>query len=130
MKPSPGTHACQTTSTRHKVTSYLGGLFLHEKEHGVQRVGTRCQRGSIVQSSSSLVTSLCCSVVCTSGKHTHTCTHIDHREMCTRLIVLLSYRTATAFRTLEPFWGEEYTLHVPNEFQNVSVHVYDDVVMG
>lgn len=37
----------------------------------------------------------------------------------------LSYRTATAFRTLEPFWGEEYNLHVPNEFQNVSVHIYD-----
>ena len=39
-------------------------------------------------------------------------------------------RTATAFRTLEPFWGEEYTLHVPNEFQDVAVHVYDYDLMG
>ena len=39
-------------------------------------------------------------------------------------------RTATAFRTLEPFWGEEYTLHVPNEFQDVAVHIYDYDLMG
>ena len=40
------------------------------------------------------------------------------------------FRTATVYRTLEPFWGEEYTLHVPNEFQAVSVHVFDHDLMG
>ena len=40
------------------------------------------------------------------------------------------YRTATVYRTLEPFWGEEYTLHVPNEFQAVSAHVFDYDLMG
>ena len=39
-------------------------------------------------------------------------------------------RTAQVYRTLEPFWGEEYTLHVPNEFQAVSVHVFDHDLMG
>ena len=42
----------------------------------------------------------------------------------------LHFRTATVYRTLEPFWGEDYTLHVPNEFQDVSVHVYDYDLMG
>lgn len=52
----------------------------------------------------------------------------------TRLMIptphALSSRTATVYRTLEPFWGEEYTLHVPNEFQAVSVHVFDYDLMG
>lgn len=39
-------------------------------------------------------------------------------------------RTATVYRTLEPFWGEDYTLHVPNEFQAVSIHVFDYDLMG
>ena len=43
---------------------------------------------------------------------------------------LMMYRTATVYRTLEPFWGEDYTLHVPNEFQAVSIHVFDYDLMG
>lgn len=39
-------------------------------------------------------------------------------------------RTATAFKTLEPFWGEEYNLHVPNEFQAISVYMFDYDLMG
>ena len=42
----------------------------------------------------------------------------------------LRFRTATVYRTLEPFWGEDYTLHVPNEFQDVSMHVFDYDLMG
>ncbi|KAL5016450.1 hypothetical protein ScPMuIL_006039 [Solemya velum] len=40
-------------------------------------------------------------------------------------------RTATVFRNLEPFWGEEYCLHMPSSFQDVSVYIYDqDKVSG
>ncbi|KAL5477805.1 hypothetical protein EMCRGX_G024652 [Ephydatia muelleri] len=39
-------------------------------------------------------------------------------------------RTATAFKTLDPFWGEEYTFHVPNEFQDISAFVYDYDIVG
>ena len=39
-------------------------------------------------------------------------------------------RTATVFKTLEPFWGEEYNLHVPNEFQDLAVFVYDYDILG
>ncbi|XP_077995563.1 rasGAP-activating-like protein 1 isoform X2 [Glandiceps talaboti] len=35
-------------------------------------------------------------------------------------------RTATVWKTLEPFWGEEYTLHLPSGFHNLSVYVYDE----
>lgn len=39
-------------------------------------------------------------------------------------------RTATVFKTLEPFWGEEYSLHVPSEFQDLAVFVYDYDILG
>ena len=39
-------------------------------------------------------------------------------------------RTASAFNSSEPFWGEEYNLHVPLEYQTVSVHVYDHDHLG
>ena len=48
---------------------------------------------------------------------------LDHCPIC-------QCRTATVYRTLEPFWGEEYTLHVPNEFQAISIHVFDHDLMG
>lgn len=35
-------------------------------------------------------------------------------------------RTATIWKDLEPFWGEEYTLFLPSSFTNVSVFVYDE----
>ena len=34
------------------------------------------------------------------------------------------------FKTLEPFWGEEYSLHVPNEFQDLAAFVYDYDILG
>ena len=51
-------------------------------------------------------------------------------RLLSRKSMMFYFRTATVYRTLEPFWGEEYTLHVPNEFQAVSVHVFDHDLMG
>lgn len=48
----------------------------------------------------------------------------------TVLTYLTLCRTATIFKTLEPFWGEEYSLHVPNEFQDLAVFVYDYDILG
>ncbi|XP_022103860.1 rasGAP-activating-like protein 1 isoform X3 [Acanthaster planci] len=35
-------------------------------------------------------------------------------------------RTATVWKTLTPFWGEEYFFHLPGGFQNLSVYVFDE----
>ncbi|MCJ8748770.1 hypothetical protein PDJAM_G00168530 [Pangasius djambal] len=35
-------------------------------------------------------------------------------------------RTATIWKTLSPFWGEEYNVHVPPSFHNVSLYVMDE----
>uniref|UniRef100_A0AAY5EZA1 RAS p21 protein activator 4 n=1 Tax=Electrophorus electricus TaxID=8005 RepID=A0AAY5EZA1_ELEEL len=35
-------------------------------------------------------------------------------------------RTATIWKTLSPFWGEEYNVHVPPSFHTVSLHVMDE----
>ena len=35
-------------------------------------------------------------------------------------------RTMTIYRSLSPFWGEEYTLHVQRNFFALSVYVYDE----
>uniref|UniRef100_A0A8C9W9F2 RAS p21 protein activator 4 n=1 Tax=Scleropages formosus TaxID=113540 RepID=A0A8C9W9F2_SCLFO len=35
-------------------------------------------------------------------------------------------RTATIWKTLSPFWGEEYNVHLPPSFHNVSFHVLDE----
>ena len=45
------------------------------------------------------------------------------------IYVLVSPRTSTVWKTLSPFWGEEYTLHLPNGFHQVSIYVYDEDVM-
>ena len=43
----------------------------------------------------------------------------------------LLHRTATVYKTNEPFWGEEYTLHIPTEFQTMAVYIYNvDQIMG
>uniref|UniRef100_A0A4W4EE58 RAS p21 protein activator 4 n=1 Tax=Electrophorus electricus TaxID=8005 RepID=A0A4W4EE58_ELEEL len=34
--------------------------------------------------------------------------------------------TATIWKTLSPFWGEEYNVHVPPSFHTVSLHVMDE----
>lgn len=38
----------------------------------------------------------------------------------------LPYRTATVWKTLSPFWGEEYEVHLPPSFHNVSFYVMDE----
>uniref|UniRef100_A0A672P4Q8 Ras GTPase-activating protein 4-like n=1 Tax=Sinocyclocheilus grahami TaxID=75366 RepID=A0A672P4Q8_SINGR len=37
-----------------------------------------------------------------------------------------SLRTATIWKTLSPFWGEEYTVHLPPYFRTVSFYVLDE----
>jgi len=37
--------------------------------------------------------------------------------------VQFTYRTATVYHSVEPYWGEDYILHIPVEFQTVSVYV-------
>ncbi|XP_070619201.1 LOW QUALITY PROTEIN: rasGAP-activating-like protein 1 [Erythrolamprus reginae] len=39
-------------------------------------------------------------------------------------------RTATVWRNLNPFWGEEYTLHLPMGFHNLSFYVLDEDTIG
>ena len=43
---------------------------------------------------------------------------------------LFSSRTATVWRDLEPFWGEEYTMFLPAGFTKLSVYVYDEDTIG
>ncbi|KAG5844338.1 ras GTPase-activating protein 4 [Anguilla rostrata] len=35
-------------------------------------------------------------------------------------------RTATIWKTLSPFWGEEYNVHLPPSFHTVSFHLLDE----
>ena len=35
-------------------------------------------------------------------------------------------RTATIWKTLSPFWGEEYNVHLPPSFHTVCFHVLDE----
>ncbi|XP_061585900.1 rasGAP-activating-like protein 1 isoform X2 [Cololabis saira] len=39
-------------------------------------------------------------------------------------------RTATVWKNLNPFWGEEYTLHLPMGFHSLSFHVMDEDTIG
>ncbi|XP_041058974.1 rasGAP-activating-like protein 1 [Carcharodon carcharias] len=39
-------------------------------------------------------------------------------------------RTATVWRNLNPFWGEEYTLHLPMGFHNLSFYIMDEDTIG
>lgn len=55
---------------------------------------------------------------------------IMERPNSCELCPSFSYRTATKFKTLEPFWGAEYNLHVPSEFQDLAVFVYDYDMLG
>uniref|UniRef100_A0A8D0CG49 RAS p21 protein activator 4 n=1 Tax=Scleropages formosus TaxID=113540 RepID=A0A8D0CG49_SCLFO len=41
-------------------------------------------------------------------------------------LFMSSLRTATIWKTLSPFWGEEYNVHLPPSFHNVSFHVLDE----
>lgn len=39
---------------------------------------------------------------------------------------LLCCRTATVWKTLCPFWGEEYQVHLPPTFHAVAFYVMDE----
>uniref|UniRef100_F6SXY6 RAS protein activator like 1 n=1 Tax=Monodelphis domestica TaxID=13616 RepID=F6SXY6_MONDO len=39
-------------------------------------------------------------------------------------------RTATVWRNLNPFWGEEYTLHLPLDFHHLAFYVLDEDTIG
>lgn len=39
-------------------------------------------------------------------------------------------RTATVWKSLNPFWGEEYTLRLPRGFRNLAVYVLDEDTIG
>ncbi|XP_037634949.1 rasGAP-activating-like protein 1 [Sebastes umbrosus] len=39
-------------------------------------------------------------------------------------------RTATVWKNLSPFWGEEYTLHLPMGFHSLSFQVMDEDTIG
>uniref|UniRef100_A0A667ZZI7 RAS protein activator like 1 n=1 Tax=Myripristis murdjan TaxID=586833 RepID=A0A667ZZI7_9TELE len=40
------------------------------------------------------------------------------------------FRTATVWKNLSPFWGEEYTLHLPMGFHSLSFYVMDEDTIG
>ncbi|XP_046557258.1 LOW QUALITY PROTEIN: rasGAP-activating-like protein 1 [Haliotis rubra] len=35
-------------------------------------------------------------------------------------------RTVTVYKSLEPLWGEEFTLHMPCGFRDLAIYVYDE----
>ncbi|XP_063207344.1 rasGAP-activating-like protein 1 [Chroicocephalus ridibundus] len=39
-------------------------------------------------------------------------------------------RTATVWKSLNPFWGEEYTLRLPRGFRNLAIYVLDEDTIG
>uniref|UniRef100_I3M3F9 RAS protein activator like 1 n=1 Tax=Ictidomys tridecemlineatus TaxID=43179 RepID=I3M3F9_ICTTR len=39
-------------------------------------------------------------------------------------------RTATVWRSLSPFWGEEYTVHLPLDFHHLALYVLDEDTVG
>lgn len=42
------------------------------------------------------------------------------------MLRVLSYRTATVWKTLCPFWGEEYQVHLPPTFHAVAFYIMDE----
>lgn len=39
-------------------------------------------------------------------------------------------RTATVWKSLNPFWGEEITLLLPRGFHNLTIYVLDEDTIG
>uniref|UniRef100_A0A8C9R1C3 RAS protein activator like 1 n=1 Tax=Scleropages formosus TaxID=113540 RepID=A0A8C9R1C3_SCLFO len=68
--------------------------------------------------------SLCVCALPLSDTHTH-------RDSCLyclgeALTAVSSCRTATVWKNLNPFWGEEFTLHLPMGFHTLSFYVMDE----
>lgn len=51
--------------------------------------------------------------------------HVPARGLRAALRVV-SCRTATVWKTLSPFWGEEYQVHLPPTFHSVAFYVMDE----
>uniref|UniRef100_A0A672JNU0 RAS protein activator like 1 n=1 Tax=Salarias fasciatus TaxID=181472 RepID=A0A672JNU0_SALFA len=51
----------------------------------------------------------------------------EYKIVC---FVKLLDKTATVWKNLNPFWGEEYTLHLPMGFHSLSFHVMDEDTIG
>ncbi|XP_058995767.1 rasGAP-activating-like protein 1 isoform X3 [Mustela lutreola] len=43
---------------------------------------------------------------------------------------LREHKTATVWRSLSPFWGEEYTIHLPLDFHHLGFYVLDEDTVG
>lgn len=41
-----------------------------------------------------------------------------------------AHRTATVWRSLNPFWGEEFTLRLPGGFHSLTIYVLDEDTIG
>uniref|UniRef100_A0A674CF35 RAS p21 protein activator 4 n=1 Tax=Salmo trutta TaxID=8032 RepID=A0A674CF35_SALTR len=46
--------------------------------------------------------------------------------MGTSIDYCVLFMTATIWKTLSPFWGEEYNVHLPPSFHTISFHVLDE----
>ncbi|NXJ72697.1 RASL1 protein, partial [Rostratula benghalensis] len=42
----------------------------------------------------------------------------------------VTFRTATVWKSLNPFWGEEYTLRLPRGFHSLAIYVLDEDTIG
>lgn len=43
-----------------------------------------------------------------------------------QVLSVLPCRTATVWKTLCPFWGEEYQVHLPPTFHTVAFYIMDE----
>ena len=40
--------------------------------------------------------------------------------------MFLNFRTSTVWKNLNPFWGEDYTVYLPNGFHELALYVFDE----
>lgn len=63
--------------------------------------------------------------VCLGPQVPATCVAQDPPALCAPF-----GRTATVWRSLSPFWGEEYTVHLPLDFHQLAFYVLDEDTVG
>uniref|UniRef100_A0A8C5A1L2 RAS protein activator like 1 n=1 Tax=Gadus morhua TaxID=8049 RepID=A0A8C5A1L2_GADMO len=56
--------------------------------------------------------------------------HVPYIKSAFSDTVNVIFRTATIWKNLNPFWGEEYTLHLPMGFHSLSFYVMDEDTIG
>uniref|UniRef100_A0A8D0GU36 C2 domain-containing protein n=1 Tax=Sphenodon punctatus TaxID=8508 RepID=A0A8D0GU36_SPHPU len=54
----------------------------------------------------------------------------DNRHTPAHAPLAVGLETATVWKNLNPFWGEEYTLHLPMGFHNLAFYVLDEDTIG